>query len=100
VSDIRNSKVVDVINELRSFDLKVDVFDPHASPEEFKKEYGFELSATVNPRYDAIVVAVNHNEFLMYDEKYFLGIAHEPAVLFDLKGIYRGTIYHLNYWTL
>ena len=100
VSDIRNSKVVDVINELKSFSLKVDVVDPHASPEEIKKEYGFTLSQTVNPRYDAILVAVSHKEFLMYDEKYFRGIAHEPAVLFDLKGIYRGNIHHLKYWTL
>ena len=100
VSDIRNSKVADVINELKSFSLKVDVVDPHASPEEIMKEYGFSLSQTVNPRYDAIVVAVSHKEFLMYDEKYFRGIAHEPAVLFDLKGIYRGIIHHLKYWTL
>ncbi len=100
VSDIRNSKVVDVINELKSFGLKVDIVDPHASPDEVKAEYGFTLSPTVNPRYDAIIVAVNHAKFLQFDEKYFRSIVREPALLFDLKGIYRGNIHHLIYWTL
>jgi len=100
VSDIRNSKAVDVVRELKSFGLNVDVFDPHASPEEISKEYGFELSQTINPSYDVVIVAVNHNEFRQYDEKYFRGITHEPALLCDLKGIYRGNIHHMNYWTL
>lgn len=100
VSDIRNSKVVDVIRELKNFGLHVDAVDPHASPEEIKKEYGLNLSHTVNPGYDAIIVAVSHDEFREYDEKYFRGISREPALLFDLKGMYRGNIHHLNYCTL
>ncbi len=60
---------IDVIYELRSFGLKVDVMDPHASPDEFSKEYGFNLLKTLNPPYDAILIAVNHTEFLIYDEK-------------------------------
>jgi UDP-N-acetyl-D-glucosamine/UDP-N-acetyl-D-galactosamine dehydrogenase len=56
--------------------------------------------AVVGLDYAGFVVAVNHNEFLMYDENYFRGIAHEPAVLFDLKGIYRDSVFHLKYWTL
>jgi len=100
VSDIRNSKVVDVIRELKHFGLHVDVIDPHASTEEVKHEYGLELSATINPRYDAIVAAVSHEEYLKRDEKYFRGIVHEPALLADLKGIYRDKIKHLFYWSL
>ncbi|MCB9012672.1 MAG: nucleotide sugar dehydrogenase [Bacteroidales bacterium] len=100
VSDIRNSKVVDVIKELKGFGLQVDVIDPHASPDEVKEEYGLELSSTVNPRYDAIVAAVSHDEFLTKDEKYFRGIVHEPAIIADLKGIYRDKIKHLVYWSL
>jgi UDP-N-acetyl-D-galactosamine dehydrogenase len=100
VSDIRNSKVVDVIRELKQFGLKVDVVDPHASPEEVKKEYGLDLSETIKPRYDAVVAAVSHDEFLKKDEKYFRGIVHEPALLADLKGIYRDKIKHLVYWSL
>jgi UDP-N-acetyl-D-galactosamine dehydrogenase len=100
VSDIRNSKVVDVIRELKHFGLQVDVIDPHASTEEVKHEYGLELSETINPRYDAIVAAVSHEEYLKRDEKYFRGIVHEPALLADLKGIYRDKIKHLVYWSL
>jgi UDP-N-acetyl-D-glucosamine/UDP-N-acetyl-D-galactosamine dehydrogenase len=100
VSDIRNSKVVDVIMELKQYGLNVDVIDPNASPEEVKKEYGLELSETVKPRYDAIVAAVSHDEFIKKDEKYFRGIAHEPALLADLKGVYRDKIKHLVYWSL
>jgi UDP-N-acetyl-D-glucosamine/UDP-N-acetyl-D-galactosamine dehydrogenase len=58
------------------------------------------MSETLNPKYDAIIVAVNHEEFLNYDEKYFRGISNEPSVLFDIKGIYRNKIHHLNYWSL
>jgi UDP-N-acetyl-D-galactosamine dehydrogenase len=100
VSDIRNSRVVDVIRELQQFGLQVDIVDSHASPAEVKEEYGIELSETVKPRYDAIVAAVSHDEFLKKDEKYFRGIAREPALLADLKGIYRDRIKHLVYWSL
>jgi len=100
VSDIRNSRVVDVIRELKQFGLQVDVVDPHASPSEVEEEYNIELSETVKPRYDAIVAAVSHEEFLKKDEKYFRGIVREPALLADLKGIYRNKIKHLVYWSL
>jgi len=100
VSDIRNSKVIDVINELKNYGLEVDVIDPHASPEEVMEEYGLELSANVKPRYDAIVAAVSHEDYMNKDEKYFRGIAHETAILADLKGIYRGKIKNMEYWSL
>jgi len=100
VSDIRNSRVVDVIRELKHYGLYVDVVDPHASPDEVKEEYGLDLSETVNPGYDAIIAAVSHDEYLKKDEKYFRGIVHEPALIADLKGIYRDKIKHLIYWSL
>lgn len=100
VSDIRNSKVVDVVSELKRFRLQVDVYDPHASSEEVEEEYGLHLTETINPRYDAIVAAVSHEEFIGYDEKFFRGICREPALLADLKGIYKGKIKHLHYWSL
>src|SRR5690606_29431214 len=52
VSDIRNSKVVDTVREIQSFGVQVDVVDPHASAEEIKHEYGYDLSEKPNPRYD------------------------------------------------
>ena len=60
VSDIRNSKVIDVVNELVSFSVHVDMIDPHASSEEMVHEYGMGLIEKPTADYDAIVVAVNH----------------------------------------
>ncbi len=100
VSDIRNSKVIDVVNELKDFGLNVDVIDPHADPEGVRHEYGLELSPSINPGYDAIVVAVSHDEYKNFDEKYFGQITRENAVIVDLKGIYRGKIHKMIYWSL
>jgi len=100
VSDIRNSKVVDVIEELKKYAIKVDVVDPHASPKEILEEYGFEMSETINPRYDAVIAAVSHEEYRKYDEKFLRGICYDKAVIADLKGMYRGQIKHLDYWSL
>ena len=100
VSDIRNSKVVDVINEIKSFSCRVDVVDPHADSDELQKEYGFELTTTINAPYDAIIVAVNHKDYLSLDEKYFKSILSEKGVLVDIKGIYMDTNFDLDYWTL
>ncbi|MDF1573923.1 MAG: nucleotide sugar dehydrogenase [Bacteroidales bacterium] len=100
VSDIRNSKVADVIKELKEFGVKVEVVDPYASPREIKEEYGFELSPSIKGPYHGIVVAVNHREYTRLNEDYFRSIAHEGAVFADLKGIFRGKITSLKYWSL
>ena len=100
VSDIRNSKVADVIKELKEFGVQVDVVDPFASPREIQEEYNFELSPSIEGPYHGIVVAVNHREYLEKDEAFFSDIAHEGAVFADLKGIFRGRINSLNYWSL
>lgn len=100
VSDIRNSKVADVIDELKEFGVGVDVVDPHASPEEIREEYNFELTPEIRGPYHGIVVAVNHKEYAAMDEDYFKSITHPGAVFADLKGIYRGRIEELNYWSL
>ena len=100
VSDIRNSKVADVIMELKEFGVKVDVVDPYASPEEIREEYRFELSPTIDGPYHGIVVAVNHREYAALDEAYFESITHEGAVFADLKGAFRNRIEKLRYWSL
>lgn len=100
VSDIRNSKVVDVISELKEFGVQVDVVDPYASPQEIQEEYNFELSPAIEGPYHGIVVAVNHREYMNLDEDYFCSIAHEGAVFADLKGIFRDKITKLSYWSL
>ena len=99
VSDIRNSKVADIVKELKSFSVKVDVVDPHADSEELKHEYGFGLSK-IAKGYDGVIVAVNHKEYKTLDEKYFKSIMANKAVLVDVKGIYRGKMKNLIYWSL
>jgi len=100
VSDIRNSKVVDTVRELESFGILVDVIDPHAAPEEVKHEYGYDLASKPNPKYDAVIVAVNHSEYENLPESYFEEIIAEDGVFVDLKGIYRGKISKFLYWSL
>ncbi len=100
VSDIRNSKVADVVKELKSFSVHVDVSDPHADSEHVKEEYGYELVPTFNGPYDAIIVAVNHAEYAEYDEKWFRGQLKPKGILVDLKGTYRKEVKDLNYWSL
>jgi UDP-N-acetyl-D-galactosamine dehydrogenase len=82
--DIRNSKVIDIINELKQFNITVDVFDPHAIEHEVEKEYGIKLIDKINKTYDGIILAVSHKEFLGLDlEKIKLS---NSSVIFDTKG--------------
>lgn len=100
VSDIRNSKVVDMIHEFQDFGAIVDVVDPLASPEEVRKAYNISLLNHPTGLYDAIVVAVAHKDYLGLDENYFLSLANGKAVLGDVKGVYRHTVKQLEYWSL
>ncbi len=86
--DIRNTKVVDVVSELREFQCDVEVYDPWASAEEVRREYGIELLPTLegaSGRYDAVVLAVAHRQFLETDVRQWL--SGPEAVLYDIKGI-------------
>jgi len=100
VSDIRNSKVADVVNEFISFGAQVEVIDPHADSVRLKHEYGLGLFKKVANDYDAIVVAVCHKEYQNFDEKYFKSISAGNGILVDLKGIFRGKINEMTYWSL
>ncbi len=101
VSDIRNSKVIDVVNELKSFQINVDVIDPNADSSEMEHEYGIALATDIRKDYDAIILAVNHREYCQFDENYFKGMMKDgKGVFVDVKGIYRGKINDLTYWSL
>lgn len=103
VSDIRNSKVIDVVNELTSFQVHVDLVDPHASSEEMEEEYGVRLieSENLDSNYDAIIVAVNHKEYQKMSESDFKALLKDgKGVFVDVKGIYKGKIHELEYWSL
>jgi UDP-N-acetyl-D-galactosamine dehydrogenase len=99
VSDIRNSKVADIVKELKSFGVKVEIVDPHADSNELKHEYGFGLNK-LGKGYDGVIVAVNHKEYRTLDEKYFKNILSNKGVLVDVKGMYKDKIRNLSYWSL
>jgi UDP-N-acetyl-D-galactosamine dehydrogenase len=100
VSDIRNSKIIDVYKELRSFSVEVEVVDPHADAQEVAEEYHFDLAEAPSGKYDAVIVAVNHREYAAMQEADFKEILTEHGLLVDVKGIFRGQIKDLNYWSL
>ncbi len=100
VSDLRNSKVADLVNELKTYGILVEVTDPHAASEEVEKEYGFGLVEDISDDYNAVVVAVSHKEYLDLDEKYFKSLSTKNGILVDVKGIYRNKIKDLTYWSL
>lgn len=82
--DIRNSRVIDIINELKSYDLKVDVYDPWADREEVLREYDIPLIQEFGDKYSAIVLAVAHNTFLDLN---WPGLRASASVIYDVKGL-------------
>ncbi|MCE5346836.1 MAG: nucleotide sugar dehydrogenase [Bacteroidales bacterium] len=100
VTDIRNSKVMDVIRELDDFGIKVEVIDPGASKQEVKKEYGIDLKEHPSGKYDAVILAVSHKEYLKLDESFFAALLNKGGIVVDVKGILRGKIKNLTYWSL
>ncbi len=100
VSDIRNSKVADIVRELKSYGTKVDIMDPYASSEKLKKEYGYELTETPDNDYDAIIVAVSHKPYYNFDENYFKSLTSDNAVFVDVKGMFKNKIKNMIYWSL
>ena len=100
VTDIRNSKVVDVIKELADFGVKVDVVDPAADHHQVKEEYNLEMVNEPHGKYDAIILAVGHKEYQKLDEAWFAKHLAEHGLVVDVKGIMRGKIKEHSYWSL
>lgn len=100
VSDIRNSKVADVIHTLKSFPLEVHITDPHAETDSLQHEYGFSLTPELGSDYDAVVIAVPHKAYTEMDDEAFSNITKDGALIADIKGIYRGKIKSRKYWSL
>jgi UDP-N-acetyl-D-galactosamine dehydrogenase len=100
VSDIRNSKVADVVKELQAFSINVDVADPYADSDELNHEYGFSLTKELSNDYDAVIVTVPHNDYKSLDDAYFASITKPHGIVADLKGIYRGKLTQRKYWSL
>lgn len=101
VTDIRNSKVADLVNEIKEYSIQVEVVDPHALKDDVQLEYGFQLADKPDKDYDAVIVAVNHNEYQNLDVASFLDIMTENPILMDIKGIYNRSFEEdLVYWRL
>jgi UDP-N-acetyl-D-galactosamine dehydrogenase len=99
VSDIRNSKVIDVISTLKSYHLNVFVHDPFANNDDLEHEYNIHLTSELDNDYDAVIVSVPHKPYTKFDDDYFTSITKEHALIADLKGIYRGKIHSRKYWS-
>ena len=93
-------RVADLVKELQSYGIDVDVVDPFASGKECFHEYGFGLTENIRNDYDAVIVAVSHEPYASLDENYFKSISAANGILIDVKGIYRHKIKELIYWSL
>jgi UDP-N-acetyl-D-galactosamine dehydrogenase len=100
VSDIRNSKTIEVAKELLDQNIDVEIYDPHVNAEELMEQYNLQVIESIGKNYDCIMVAVRHDAFGGFDEDYFLSISNENPVLIDIKSIYKDKINNMRYWSL
>lgn len=88
--DVRNTKVIDIVNELKTYDVNATILDPWANPEEVMHEYGVVSQKDIpHDKYDAVILAVSHKEFLKMDLKSML---NDASVLYDVKGFFDSKI--------
>ena len=99
VSDIRNSKVADLIKELMDYSLNVHIVDPHASANEVAHEYGLSMVDEPQGGYDAITIAVGHREYKELTKMELEDLSNGPLLLFDIKGVKNASEFE-NYWKL
>jgi UDP-N-acetyl-D-galactosamine dehydrogenase len=99
VSDIRNSKVIDLIKELEDYSVEVDVIDPNADPIELKQHYNVQLTPKPTGKYDSIVLAVGHQSYRNMTPTDFEKLSNGPVYLFDIKGVQNKNDFK-NYWRL
>lgn len=100
VSDIRNSKVIDMVNDLLNYSISIDFMDPHADAAAVNQMYGLKMCTQIGNGYDAIVLAVAHDAYKNFTEEYLLSIINQNALFADLKGIYRNKFSTIKYWSL
>jgi UDP-N-acetyl-D-galactosamine dehydrogenase len=100
VADIRNSKVADVVKELFSYGIQVNVVDPHANAEEVLEEYDIAMSESYSGKYDSVIVAVSHKQYIGLTETDFESMLSDSGIVLDVKGIFRNKIRNLKYLSL
>ncbi|MCL3781478.1 nucleotide sugar dehydrogenase [Prolixibacteraceae bacterium JC049] len=101
VSDIRNSKVANMIHNLKAMGAQVNIEDPFASSEEVEKEYGLSLyQGSSSEKYDAIIIAVAHNQYRFHNADYYKKMSNDKAIVFDLRNIVTEVDTEMDYYTL
>jgi UDP-N-acetyl-D-galactosamine dehydrogenase len=100
VSDIRNSKVADLVKELESFGLQVDTIDPYADSHEVHEEYGIQMASQSSGTYVAVIVAVAHDDYLKMSAEDLCQDLALGGVLMDIKSIYDGAPEGYQYWRM
>lgn len=100
VADTRNSKVADIVKELKSFSIEVDVVDPHADPAKVELEYGIKMTPAPTGRYQAVIAAVSHREYEGLTQEDFARLLTPDGIVVDIKGKYKGKIDRFGYWSL
>ena len=87
--DIRNTRVIDIVKELTSMHLEVDIYDPQVDAKAAKAEYGIELVDPDAGKYDAIILAVGHDEFVNAGSATLKSYGHTESIFFDLKALFN-----------
>lgn len=100
-NDIRNSKVVDVLEELKKMDINLTIYDYYADKKEVKREYGLDLVDNYHGKYDAILFAVAHNQFKDITLTQINELSKGKPIVIDLKSLCNEDIKKIeNYWSL
>ncbi len=100
VSDIRNSKVVDIFAELQSYKVDTDVIDPNADPHAVEEEYGIKMAAAPTGKYHAVIIAVAHREYVTLEENDLARHLQPNGLVVDIRGLFRPKITRFRYWSL
>jgi UDP-N-acetyl-D-galactosamine dehydrogenase len=100
VSDIRNSKVADLVKKLRLMGANVTVEDPHAEPSEVSDEYNIQTVHKAEGSFDIVIIAVAHDKYNEEDQDYYRSISNQDTIFFDVRGTFEAQIPHGIYMSL
>ena len=100
VSDVRNTRVADIVHELASYNVMVDVIDPKADAAEVMEEYGIKLAASQSGKYDAVILAVAHKEYRDMGADGLSALLEEGGLFVDVRGLFRELEGKFRYWSL
>ena len=100
VADIRNSKVADLYDECKSFSMDVDMLDPWADAEEVFNEYKIKIIDQINKKYDALILAVGHQDFINETADVNINLLKKDGIIIDLKSIIQTKDPSVTYWSL